>query len=61
MRNCPDAVCGFLYAYSIQTPRPVTNAMMNRIPIIPEMLMDTLWSPVNNNHNSHEAGSKPFF
>jgi hypothetical protein len=48
MSNCPDAVWGFLYAYRIQTPRPATNAMMNRIPTIPEMLMGTLWSPVNN-------------
>jgi hypothetical protein len=48
MRNCPDAVWGFLYAYSIQTPRPATSAMMNRMPIIPEMLMGTLRSPVNS-------------
>jgi hypothetical protein len=48
IRNCPDAVWGFLYAYSIQTPRPATSAVMNRIAIIPEMLMGMLRSPVNN-------------
>lgn len=51
MRNCPDAEWGFLYAYSTPKPRPATSAMINRIPIIPEMLMGTDWSPVNNNCN----------
>jgi hypothetical protein len=51
MRNCPEDVCGFLYAYNTQIPRPVTSTMMNRIPIIPEIPTDTLWSPVNSNEN----------
>jgi len=48
MSNCPEDVWGFLYAYNTQIPRPVTSAMMNRIPIIPEIPTDTLWSPVNS-------------